>query len=395
MLAMNKAVILSACRSAVGRFGGTLTKVTDRQLGAALIAEALKRAGINGDQVDEVIFSQQYRTGEMPANSGRVVSVDAGIPIEVPNYTIAMACGGSIQTTISAAQAIKSGDAELVVSGGLEHMSNSAHLLVKARWGLRLGHGQLMDQLVLFDPISGSTMGETAENVAEKYQVSREDQDALALLSQQRTGKALEQGLFEEQIAPLTIPQRKGDPLIFDKDEHPRPDATAEQLAKLKPVFREGGSVTAGNSSGMNDGGGALVIASEEKAAALGIKTLAEIVGYATVGVEPSLMGIGPIDATRKALQRTGLSIDDLDLIELNEAFASQALVCLRELGLDLEKVNVNGGAIALGHPISGTGAIITTKLIYELRRSGKELGLATMCVGGGQGVALIVRNLA
>lgn len=392
---MNKAVILSACRSAVGGFGGALTKVTDRQLGAALIVEAVQRAGISGDQVDEVIFSQQYRTGEMPANSGRVVSVDAGIPIEVPNYTIAMACGGSIQTTISAAQAIKAGDAELVVSGGLEHMSNAAYLLAKARWGLRLGHGQLMDQLVLFDPISGNTMGETAENVAEKYQVSREDQDALALVSQQRTGKAMEQGLFEEQIIPITIPQRKGDPIIFDKDEHPRPDATAEQLVKLKPVFREGGSVTAGNSSGMNDGGGALVVASEEKAAALGIKPLAEIVGYATVGVEPSLMGIGPIDATRKALKRTGLTIDDLDLIELNEAFASQALVCLRELNLDLEKVNVNGGAIALGHPISGTGAIITTKLVYELKRSGKELGLATMCVGGGQGVALIVRNLA
>lgn len=392
---MNKAVILSACRSAVGGFGGALTKVTDRQLGAALIAEAVKRAGISGDQVDEVIFSQQYRTGEMPANSGRVVSVDAGIPIEVPNYTIAMACGGSIQTTISAAQAIKAGDADLIVSGGLEHMSNAAYLLAKARWGLRLGHGQLMDQLVLFDPISGNTMGETAENVAEKYKVSREDQDALALLSQQRTGKALAQGLFEEQIVPISIPQRKGDPIIFNKDEHPRPKTTAEQLAKLKPVFREGGSVTAGNSSGMNDGGGALMVASEKKAAALGIKPLAEIVGYATVGVEPSLMGIGPIDATRKALQRTGLTIDDLDLIELNEAFASQALVCLRELGLDLDKVNVNGGAIALGHPISGTGAIITTKLVYELKRSGKELGLATMCVGGGQGVALIVRNLA
>lgn len=388
-------MILSACRSAVGGFGGALTKVTDRQLGAALIAEALKRAGISGDKVDEVIFSQQYRTGEMPANSGRVISVDAGIPIEVPNYTIAMACGGSIQTTISAAQAIKAGDAGLVVSGGLEHMSNAAYLLAKARWGLRLGHGQLMDQLVLFDPISGNTMGETAENVAEKYQVSREDQDALALLSQQRTGKAMEQGVFQEQIVPITIPQRKGDPTLFNKDEHPRPDATAEQLAKLKPVFREDGSVTAGNSSGMNDGGGALVVASEEKAAALGIKPLAEIVGYATVGVEPSLMGIGPIDATRKALKSAGLTIDDLDLIELNEAFASQALVCLRELGLDLEKVNVNGGAIALGHPISGTGAIITTKLIYELKRSGKELGLATMCVGGGQGVALIVKNLA
>jgi acetyl-CoA C-acetyltransferase len=392
---MSKAVILSACRSAVGRFGGTLTKVTDRELGAALIAGALQRAGISGDQVDVSIFSQQYRTGEMPANSGRVVSVDAGIPIEVPNYTIAMACGGSIQTTISAAQAIKAGDARLVVSGGLEHMSNAAYLLAKARWGLRLGHGQLMDQLVLFDPISGNTMGETAENVAEKYQVSREDQDALALVSQQRTEKAMEQGLFEEQIVPITIPQRKGDPIIFNKDEHPRPGTTAEQLAKLRPVFREGGTVTAGNSSGMNDGGGALVIASGEKAAELGIRPMAEIMGYAAVGVEPSLMGIGPIDATRKALKSAGLALEDLDLIELNEAFASQSLACIRELGLDMDKVNVNGGAIALGHPISGTGAVITTKLIYELKRSGKELGLATMCVGGGQGVALIVKNLA
>lgn len=392
---MSKAVILSACRSAVGRFGGTLTQVTDRQLGAALIAEAMKRAGISGDQVDLTIFSQQYRTGEMPANSGRVVSVDAGVPVEVPNYTIAMACGGSIQTTISAAQTIKAGDAELVVCGGLEHMSNAAYLLAKARWGLRLGHGQLMDQLVLFDPLSGNTMGETAENVAEKYEVSREDQDAFALVSQGRTEKAMEQGLFDEQIVPITVPQRKGDPIVFNKDEHPRPGTTAEQLAKLKPVFRQGGSVTAGNSSGMNDGGGALVVASEEKAAALGKKPLVEIVGYATVGVEPSLMGIGPINATRKALKSAGLAIEDLDLIELNEAFASQSLACIRELDLDQDKVNVNGGAIALGHPISGTGAVITTKLVYELKRSGKELGLATMCVGGGQGVALIVRNLA
>jgi acetyl-CoA C-acetyltransferase len=391
---MSNPVILSACRSAVGRFGGTLTNVTDRQLGAALIAKAMNRAGISGDQVDEVIFSQQYRTGEMPANSGRVVALDAGIPIPVPNYTIAMACGGSIQTTITAARTIKAGDAGLVVSGGLEHMSNAAYILAKARWGLRLGHAQLMDQLVLFDPISGNTMGETAENVAEKYQVSREDQDAFALESQQRTAKALEQEVFKEQILPIEVPQRKGDPVVFDKDEHPRPNTTAEQLAKLKPVFREGGSVTAGNSSGMNDGGGALVVASEERAAELGIKPLVEIVGYATVGVEPSLMGIGPIDATRKALKSTGLTIDDLEVIELNEAFASQSLVCLRELGLDQAKVNVNGGAIALGHPISGTGAIITTKLIYELKRSGKELGLATMCMGGGQGVALILRNL-
>ncbi len=392
---MKKAVILGAARTAVGRFGGTLKAVTDRELGALVIKEALARSGVQANQVEETIFSQQYRTGVLPPNMARPISVDAGIPIPVPNFTVAKACGGSLKTVFLAAQAIKAEDAEVIISGGLEHMSAAAYLLPRMRWGQRLGHGQVMDQLVLFDPISGNTMGETAENVAEKYQISREDQDAFALSSQQKAAKALEQGVFNEQIVAVPIPKKKGDPVLFAVDEHPRPETTLEGLAKLKPVFRQGGSVTAGNSSGMNDGAGAVVVTSEDWAKANGFKPLVSIVGYASVGVEPSLMGIGPIAATQKALEKTGLSAADLDVIELNEAFASQSLACIRELGLDEAKVNPNGGAIALGHPISGTGAVILTKLIYELKRSGKELGLATMCLGGGQGVALIIRNEA
>jgi acetyl-CoA C-acetyltransferase len=390
---MNEPVIVSAVRTAVGRFGGSLRGVTDRALGALVIKAALERAGLEPGQVEEVVFSQQYRTGELPANMARPISVDAGIPIPVPNFTVAKACGGSLKSVFLAAQAIKAGDAQMLVAGGLEHMSNAGYLLTKARWGYRLGHGQLMDQLVLFDPISGNTMGETAENVAEKYQINRSDQDALALESQRKAGQALKLGLFEEQIVPVPVPQSKGKTILFKQDEHPRPETTLEELAKLKPVFRPGGTVTAGNSSGMNDGASALVIASRDRARDLGLNPLASIVGYASVGVEPSLMGIGPIEATRLVLKKTGLSLSAIDRVELNEAFASQALACIRELGLDPEKVNVNGGAIALGHPISGTGGVILTKLIYELRRSGKELGLATMCLGGGQGVALIVRN--
>lgn len=390
---MDKPVILSAVRTPVGRFGGTLRAVTDRALAGLVIKEVMIRAGIQPDQVDEVIFSQQYRTGVLPPNSARVAAIDAGIPISVPEYTVAKACGGSLKSVFLAAQAIKAGDAELLVAGGVEHMSNAAYLLPQYRWGGRLGHGQVMDQLVLYDLLSGDTMGETAENVAEKYNVSREDQDSFALYSQQKTAKALEEKLFEEQVVPVPIPQRHGGTVPFTTDEHPRPKTTLEDLAKLKPVFREGGSVTAGNSSGMNDGASALVVASRERAQELGITPLASILGYASVGVEPSLMGIGPIDATRRVLSKTNLTIDDIDIIELNEAFASQSLVCIRELGLDQEKVNVNGGAIALGHPISATGGVILTKLIYEMRRTGKALGLATMCLGGGQGMALVIKN--
>lgn len=390
---MNEAVILSAVRTPVGRFGGTLKDVTDRALASLVIKEAIARAGVQPAEVEEVVFSQQYRTGELPANMARPVAIDAGVPIEVPQYTVAKACGGSLKTVFLAAQAIKAGDAQLLVAGGVESMSNAAYLLTKARWGYRLGHGQLMDQLVLYDPISRNTMGETAENVAERFQISREDQDLFALESQRRAGAALTQGLFKEQIVPVPVPQAKGGSVLFSQDEHPRPETTLEGLAKLKPVFRQGGTVTAGNSSGMNDGAAALVVASRRRTAELGLKPLVSIVGYASVGVEPAIMGIGPVAATRKVLDKTGLSLGDVDLIELNEAFASQSLACIRQLGLDPEKVNVNGGAIALGHPISATGGVILTKLIYEMRRRGLELGLATMCLGGGQGVALVVRN--
>jgi len=392
---MQEAVILSAARTPVGRFGGTLKALTDQDLGVLVIQEAVKRAGIDPAQVEEVCLAQQYRTGALPPNVARPIAVNAGIPIEVPEYTVSHACGGSLKTVFLAAQAIKAGDAGLMVAGGVEHMSNAAYLVPSNRWGSRLGHAQLMDQLVLFDPLSGNTMGETAENVAEKYQINREDQDAFALNSQQKTKRALELGLFKDEVVKVPIPQRKGDPVIFDTDEHPRPQTTAEDLAKLKPVFRKGGSVTAGNSSGMNDGASAVVVASRQRADELGIKPLVAILGYATVGVEPSIMGIGPIEATRQAIQKSGLSLGDIDIIELNEAFASQSLACIRELGMDQDKVNVNGGAIALGHPISATGGVILTKLIYEMKRSGKELGLATMCVGGGMGVALVVKNLA
>jgi acetyl-CoA C-acetyltransferase len=390
---MKEVVILSAARTAVGRFGGTLRGVTDRELAAIVIREAISRAGVEPNQVDEVIFSQQLRTGALPPNMARPVAIDAGIPIEVPQFTVAKACGGSLKTVFLAAQAIKAGDADLVVAGGVEHMSNAAYMLTQARWGYRLGHGQLIDQLVFYDPISGNTMGETAENVAERFGISRKDQDAYALESQRRAAAALEVKHFDEQIVPVPVPQPKGEPVLFKRDEHPRPNITLEDLSKLKPAFREGGTVTAGNSSGMNDGAASVVVASKEKVQALGLKPLVSIVGYASVGVEPALMGIGPIDATRKVLAKTRLNLDDIGLIELNEAFASQTLACIRQLNLDPSKVNVNGGAIALGHPISATGGVILTKLIYEMHRTGKELGLATMCLAGGQGMALVVRK--
>ncbi|MCF8119285.1 MAG: acetyl-CoA C-acetyltransferase [Deltaproteobacteria bacterium] len=390
---MKEPVILSAARTPVGRFGGTLRGVTDREIAALVLKAAMERAGVTPEQVEEVIFSQQYRTGVLPPNMARPIAIDAGIPIEVPQYTVAKACGGSLKTVFLAAQAVKAGDAELLAAGGVEHMSNAAYLIPTGRWGARLGHAQLMDQLVLFDPISGNTMGETAENVAERWKVAREDQDRFALESQQKAAQALEAGRFQEEIVPVPIPQKKGDPVLFSRDEHPRPQTTLDALAKLRPVFREGGSVTAGNSSGMNDGAACLMVASRDKARELGLTPLVSIVGYASVGVEPAVMGIGPIYATRRVLEKTGLSLEDMDLVELNEAFASQSLACIRELGLDPGKVNVNGGAIALGHPISATGGVILTKLIYELKRRRVRYGLATMCLGGGQGVALIIQN--
>ena len=389
---MDNVVIVSAVRTAIGRFGGSLKDVSDGDLGALVIGEAVRRAGVEPAEVDEVIMAQGYRTGEMPINSSRVQAVKGGIPKDNPQFTICKACGGSIKSVVLAAQIIKAGDADIIVAGGVEMMSRAAYLLRQARWGYRLGHGQLQDQLILFDPLSGDTMGETAENVAEKYNVNREDQDAFGMESQERAAAAIAAGKFKEQIVPVEIPQRKGDPIIFDTDEHPR-QTTLEKLAKLKPAFREGGTVTAGSSSGMNDGASALTVMRESTARDKGIEPLAKIIGYASVGVEPSLMGIGPIGAVRKALEKSGLTLDQIDLIELNEAFASQSLACIRELGLDMAKVNVNGGAIALGHPVSASGGVILTKLLYEMKDRGVRYGLATMCIGGGQGIAIIVER--
>ncbi len=390
---MKEVVIVAACRTAVGKFGGTLAALSDIDFGPIPIKEVIKRAGLTGDQIDEVIYASGYRTGDLPINSARVVSVKAGIPQEKPQFTISKACAGSIKAITLAAQVIKSGDADIIVAGGMESMSNATFMLKKARWGYRLGHGQLQDQLILFDPLSGNTMGETAENVAEKYNVSREDQDAYGLRSQQLTEAAIKEGKFKEQIVPVEIPQRKGDPIIFDTDEHPRFGTTKESLEKLKPPFRKGGSVTAGTSSGMNDGASALVVMSKDKADELGIDPMASIVSYASAGVDPAYMGIGPIPATKMALEKAGLTIDDMDLIELNEAFDSQTLASMRELNMDIDKVNVNGGAIALGHPVSASGGVIVTKLLYELKARNLRYGLATLCIGGGQGMALIVEN--
>lgn len=390
---MREVVIAAACRTAVGKFGGSLASLSDIDFGPVPIKDVIKRAGLKGDQIDEVIYASGYRTGDLPINSARVVAVKAGIAQEKPQFTISKACAGSIKAATLAAQVIKSGDADIIVAGGMESMSNATFMLKKARWGYRLGHGQLQDQLILFDPLSGNTMGETAENVAEKYSVSREDQDAFGLRSQQLTEKAIKQGKFKKQIVPVEIPQRKGDPKIFDTDEHPRFGTTIESLQKLKPPFRKGGSVTAGSSSGMNDGASALVVMSKDKADQLGIAPMASIISYASAGVNPAYMGIGPIPATEMALEKAGLTMDDIDLIELNEAFASQSLACIRELNMDMDKVNVNGGAIALGHPVSASGGVIVTKLLYELQARDLRYGLATLCIGGGQGMAMIVER--
>ena len=390
---MEEVIIASAARTAVGAFGGKLSALSDIDFGPIPIREAIVRAGLLGDHIDETVYASGYRTGDLPINSARVVAVKAGIPIEKPQFTISKACGGSLKSVILAAQIIRSGDAGIIVAGGMESMSNAAYLLKKARWGYRLGHGQLMDQLILFDPLSGNTMGETAENVAEKYSVSREDQDNFGLRSQHLAETAIKRGIFKEQIVPVEIPQRKGEPLVFDTDEHPRFGTTLEKLAKLKPAFKKDGTVTAGSSSGMNDGAAALIVMSGSKAKKLGIQPMARIVSYASVGVEPSYMGIGPIPATKEALGKAGLSMKDMDLIELNEAFASQSLACIRELEMDIDRVNVNGGAIALGHPVSASGAVILTKLLYEMQNRKVRYGLATMCIGGGQGVSLIVER--
>ena len=390
---MNDALIISAARLPIGRFGGALKEVSDWDLGTIAIAEAMERAGLKGDEIDEVIMAHGFRTGDLPANSSRAVALKAGIPIEIPQFTINKACGGSLRAISLAAQIIKAGESDIIVAGGMESMSRAAYILPKVRWGSRLGHARLIDQLVLLDPISGYSLGETGENVAELYKISREDQDGFAFLSQQKAERAIKSNKFKEEVVAVQVPQTGRSPVIFDSDEHPRFGTTLEELSKLKPAFRENGTITAGNASGLNDGASAVVVMSRKKVKEMGIHPLVSIRSYASIGVKPEIMGIGPIPATQKALQKAGLELKDIDLIELNEAFAAQCLAVIRELRFDMEKVNVNGGAIALGHPISATGCILLTKIIHEMKRRKSQFGLVTMCIAGGQGIAMIVEN--
>lgn len=392
---MSEIYILGAVRTAVGALMGSLKTVPAAQLGSIAIKEALNRANVKPEQVNEVIMGNVLMAGQAQGPA-RQAAMGAGIPETVPAWTINQICGSGLKSITLAADMIKAGSAECIVAGGMESMSMSPHL-AQIRPGLNLGNMTMTDSLVLdglTDAFSKEHMGLTAERVAEKYNLSREEQDKFAVESQQRTAAAWEAGKFDEEIVPVEIPQKKGDPIIFKKDEHFRPQTTLEGLSKLKPAFKKDGTVTAGNASGINDGAAAVVVASAEFAKKHGLKPIAKIVAYATTAIDPNVMGLGPISATKAALAKAGWKIEDLDRIEANEAFASQSLAVCKELGFDMSKVNVNGGAIAIGHPIGCSGARILTTLIHELKHANKTKGLATLCVGGGMGVAMLVEKL-
>jgi len=390
---MSDAVIVGAARTAIGRFGGTLAGTPAVELGVVAVKEALKRAKVSPDQVDEVILGNVLTAGQ-GQNPARQVLIHSGIPQEKVATTINKVCASGLKSVMMASQAIQCGDAEFVVAGGMENMSLCPYYVTKGRWGLRMGDGKLQDGMVydgLTDVFNQYHMGITAENVAEKYNLSREDQDKLAFTSQERAAAAIAAGRFKDEIVPVTIKTRKGE-TVFDTDEHPR-QSTLEALGNLRPAFKKDGTVTAGNASGINDAAAALVVTSAAKAKELGLNVLCKIRSYATAGVDPSIMGTGPIPATKKALAKGGLKVADLGLIEANEAFAAQALSVIRELGLNTDIVNVNGGAIALGHPIGASGARILISLIYEMIKRDVNLGLATLCIGGGMGAALVVEK--
>jgi acetyl-CoA C-acetyltransferase len=392
---MNEVVIVAATRTAIGSFQGALSAIPATELGAAVIRRLLEQTGVEAAHIDEVILGQVLTAGA-GQNPARQTAIKAGLPHTTPALTLNKVCGSGLKAVHLAVQAIRCGDAELIIAGGQENMSLAPYVLPKARTGLRMGHAQLQDSMIqdgLWDAFNDYHMGITAENLAQKYEISREAQDAFAAASQQKAAAAIEGGRFQSEITPILIPQRKGEPLAFDTDEQPRVDSTAQALAKLKPAFQNDGSVTAGNASTLNDGAAVLLLASAAKAKALGLPVLAKIKAYASAGVDPSIMGIGPVPATRLTLQKAGWSVEDLDLIEANEAFAAQALAVGKEMGWDTSKVNVNGGAIALGHPIGASGARILVSLVHELiRRDGKK-GLATLCIGGGQGVGLAIER--
>ncbi len=388
---MRNVVVVSAVRTAIGTFGGTLSNYPAPNLMGLVVREAVERAGVPPELVGDVIVGQcMQRYDEGP--SGRLAALHAGLPIEVPGVTIHRNCASGMQCVVYAAQQIMLGDMDVAVAGGVEVMSRVPYVLNDGRWGKRMQHGVMMDGIWagLTDPWCNLIMGLTAENLAEKYDISREEQDEVALRSHHNAEAATTEGRFQEEILKVEIPQRKGDPIVFDKDEHFRPGMTAEQLQRLKPSFKEGGTVTAGNASGINDAAAALTLMSEDKAKELGIAPIARLRGYGMAGVEPELMGYGPVPATKQALERTGMKLEDIELIELNEAFAAQYIACEKLLGLNREITNVNGSGIGLGHPVGCTGARIIVSLLHEMKRRGNSTGLATLCVGGGMGQASI-----
>ena len=388
--------IVSTARTAIGTFGGSLKDVPNTQLATTVVKAAIARAGIAADAVGHVVMGNVIPTDTKDAYLARVAAIDAGCPIETPAFNVNRLCGSGLQAIISAAQAIALGDCDVAIGGGSESMSRGPYFDQAARYGARMGDAKSIDYMlgILHDPWQKMHMGITAENVAERYGISRQMQDELAMLSQQRAAAAMAAGYFKEQITPVEIATRKG-VVLFQEDEHVRASTTLETLAGMKPAFKkDGGTVTAGNASGINDGASAVVLATGERVAALGLKPLARLVGYAHAGVEPAYMGIGPVPATRKVLERTGLKLADIDVIEANEAFAAQACAVAQELGFDPAKVNPNGSGISLGHPVGATGAIITTKAIAELHRTGGRYALVTMCIGGGQGIAAIFERV-
>ena len=393
---MPTAVIVSAVRTAVGTFGGALAQQPATQLGALVIKEAVRRAGVAPAQVEEVILGHVLSAGA-GLNPGRIAAVGAGLPNEVPSYTVNKACGSGLKAVALAAQSVVLGEADIVVAGGMESMSGAPYLLRKARFGYRMGDDQIFDHMItdaLQCPITLVHMGVTAENIAARYGITREEQDEFAATSQQKAVAAFQGGQFKAEILPVTIPSaKKGETLQFDTDEHPRAGTSVAGLAKLRPAFKEGGTVTAGNASGINDGAAAVVVMSDTKAQALGLKPLARIRSWAAAGVDPAVMGMGPWPASEKALARAGLSKDAIDLWELNEAFAAQSLGVLRELRLPRERVNVNGGAVALGHPVGASGCRILVTLLYAMQQRGAQRGVASLCIGGGQGIALVVER--
>jgi acetyl-coA acetyltransferase len=392
---MKNVVIASAVRTPVGSFGGALQPLSGIDLGVIAAKEAIKRAGIDPATIDEVILGNVLQAG-LGQNPARQVAINAGIPKEVPAMTINKVCGSGLRAVSLAAQLIKAGDAEIVLAGGTESMTNSPYVLPKMRYGARMGDTSAVDVMIkdgLTDAFNGYHMGITAENINDQWSQTREQQDQFAVASQNKAEAAQKAGKFDEEIVGVELKDKKGNVTVIDKDEYIKYGQTMETLGKLKPAFKKDGSVTAGNASGINDGAACLIVMSEDKAKELGIEPLAKIVSYASAGVDPSIMGIGPVPASTKALEKAGLKIEDIDLVEANEAFAAQSCAVVKDLGLDPAKTNVNGGAIAIGHPIGASGARILTTLLYEMKRSGKKKGLATLCIGGGQGTALIVER--